>query len=77
MLRRTLFTLHMIAGLGAALFVVVLGLTGSIMGASWSITLEVRENHRVISQGVYRRIRHPMYSALFLYSVGQALALPN
>lgn len=31
MLRRTLFTIHMIAGLAAALFVVVLGLTGSIM----------------------------------------------
>jgi uncharacterized iron-regulated membrane protein len=31
MLRKTLFTLHMIAGLGAALFVVVLGLTGSVM----------------------------------------------
>ena len=31
MLRRTLFTLHMIAGLAAALFAIVLGLTGSIM----------------------------------------------
>jgi uncharacterized iron-regulated membrane protein len=31
MLRRTLFTLHMIAGLAAALFVVVLGLTGALM----------------------------------------------
>ncbi len=31
MLRKTLFNLHMIAGLGAALFVIVLGLTGSIM----------------------------------------------
>lgn len=31
MLRKTLFNLHMIAGLAAALFVVVLGLTGSIM----------------------------------------------
>ncbi len=31
MLRRTLFNLHMIAGLGAALFVVILGVTGSIM----------------------------------------------
>ena len=47
------------------------------LGSFWSITLEVRENHRLISQGVYRRVRHPMYSALFLYSVGQALALPN
>jgi protein-S-isoprenylcysteine O-methyltransferase Ste14 len=37
----------------------------------------VREQHRLITQGVYRRIRHPMYSALTLYSIGQALVIPN
>jgi protein-S-isoprenylcysteine O-methyltransferase Ste14 len=47
------------------------------LGANWSITLEVREQHRLITQGVYRRIRHPMYLALLLYSVGQALVIPN
>ena len=47
------------------------------LGASWSVTLEVREHHRLVTEGVYRRIRHPMYSALFLYSAGQALAVPN
>src|SRR5204862_5186596 len=47
------------------------------LGTNWSITLEVREQHRLITQGVYRRIRHPMYTALLLYSVGQALVLPN
>src|SRR5215510_7797164 len=47
------------------------------LGSFWSVTLEVRENHRLVSQGVYRRIRHPMYSALFLYAVGQAFAVPN
>jgi protein-S-isoprenylcysteine O-methyltransferase Ste14 len=47
------------------------------LGTNWSITLEVREQHRLITQGVYRRIRHPMYSALVLYSIGQALVIPN
>src|SRR5947208_8032597 len=47
------------------------------LGTNWSITLEVREGHRLITQGVYRRVRHPMYSALVLYSVGQALVIPN
>ena len=47
------------------------------LGTNWSVTLEVRERHRLITQGVYRRIRHPMYSALVLYSVGQALVIPN
>ena len=47
------------------------------LGTNWSITLEIREQHRLITQGVYRRIRHPMYSALVLYSVGHALVIPN
>ncbi|MDP9323559.1 MAG: protein-S-isoprenylcysteine O-methyltransferase [Acidobacteriota bacterium] len=47
------------------------------LGANWSITLEVREQHRLVTHGVYRRIRHPMYMALLLYSVGQALVIPN
>lgn len=47
------------------------------LGTNWSITLEVREQHRLVTQGIYHRIRHPMYSALFLYSVGQALVIPN
>jgi protein-S-isoprenylcysteine O-methyltransferase Ste14 len=47
------------------------------LGTNWSITLEVRERHLLVTQGVYRRIRHPMYLALLLYSLGQALVLPN
>jgi len=47
------------------------------LGTNWSITLEVREKHRLVTQGIYHRVRHPMYLALLLYSSGQALALPN
>lgn len=47
------------------------------LGTNWSITLEIREQHRLITQGVYRRIRHPMYSALMLYAVAHALVIPN
>jgi protein-S-isoprenylcysteine O-methyltransferase Ste14 len=47
------------------------------LGTNWSITLEVREKHQLITHGVYRWVRHPMYLALLVYSVGQALALPN
>ena len=47
------------------------------LGTNWSITLELREQHQLVTHGVYRRIRHPMYSALTLYSVGQALVIPN
>jgi protein-S-isoprenylcysteine O-methyltransferase Ste14 len=47
------------------------------LGTNWSLSLEVREGHRLITHGVYREVRHPMYSALALYSVGQALVIPN
>jgi protein-S-isoprenylcysteine O-methyltransferase Ste14 len=47
------------------------------LGTNWSITLEVREQHRLITQGVYRRIRHPMSLALVLYAVAHALVIPN
>jgi protein-S-isoprenylcysteine O-methyltransferase Ste14 len=47
------------------------------LGTNWSVTLELRQEHRLISHGVYRAIRHPMYSALILYSVGQAMVIPN
>jgi protein-S-isoprenylcysteine O-methyltransferase Ste14 len=47
------------------------------LGTNWSLTLEVREKHQLVTQGVYRAVRHPMYSALVLYSIGQALVVPN
>ncbi|HEY3159531.1 MAG TPA: protein-S-isoprenylcysteine O-methyltransferase [Vicinamibacterales bacterium] len=49
----------------------------SDLGTYWSVTLELRENHQLITQGVYRYVRHPMYSALFVYAIGQALTVPN
>jgi protein-S-isoprenylcysteine O-methyltransferase Ste14 len=47
------------------------------LGTNWSVTLEVRENHWLVTHGAYRRVRHPMYLALFLFSLGLALAVPN
>lgn len=36
------------------------------LGLNWSPTLEVREAHTLVTEGVYARIRHPMYTSLFL-----------
>jgi protein-S-isoprenylcysteine O-methyltransferase Ste14 len=47
------------------------------LGTNWSITLEIRESHRLVTEGVYRHVRHPMYSALLLYGLGQAMVVPN
>ena len=67
-------------GLGVVCFVAglwIFHLSHEHLGEFWSITLEVREKHRLITEGIYRRVRHPMYAALFVYSLGQAMALPN
>ncbi len=47
------------------------------LGASWSPTLQVQEGQELVTAGVYRHVRHPMYSAFLLYSLGQALVVPN
>jgi protein-S-isoprenylcysteine O-methyltransferase Ste14 len=47
------------------------------LGANWSVTLEVREKQQLVTHGIYRHVRHPMYLALMLYSSGLALVLPN
>jgi protein-S-isoprenylcysteine O-methyltransferase Ste14 len=47
------------------------------LGRNWSISLEIRDQHRLVSNGIYRLIRHPMYTAFWLMGLGQALLLPN
>jgi protein-S-isoprenylcysteine O-methyltransferase Ste14 len=49
-------------GLGVLCFVVglwIFYLSHRHLGEFWSITLEVREKHRLITEGIYRRIRIP------------------
>jgi protein-S-isoprenylcysteine O-methyltransferase Ste14 len=47
------------------------------LGRNWSVSLEVREAHRLVTDGIYRHIRHPMYTAFWLWAISQALLLPN
>jgi protein-S-isoprenylcysteine O-methyltransferase Ste14 len=47
------------------------------LGENWSITLEMRKGHQLVTHGVYRSIRHPMYAALWLFGLAQGLLLQN
>lgn len=47
------------------------------LGRNWSVSLALQSDHQLVSSGVYRRIRHPMYAAFFLLAIGQCLLLPN
>jgi protein-S-isoprenylcysteine O-methyltransferase Ste14 len=52
-------------------------LTHRALGRNWSISLDVREGHQLVTDGIYRWVRHPMYSAFWLWAIAQALLLPN
>lgn len=47
------------------------------LGRNWSITLEIREQHKLVSTGLYAMIRHPMYTSFLLMSLGQAFLIAN
>lgn len=68
------------AWLGTLVFAFSLWLfrrTHKDLGRNWSVSLDIRETHKLITQGVYSKVRHPMYSAFWLWAIAQALLLPN
>ena len=47
------------------------------LGRNWSATLKIRSEHTLVTNGVYRHIRHPMYAAHLLWAIAQGLLLSN
>ncbi len=47
------------------------------LGRNWSATLQIRQEHSLITDGIYRHIRHPMYAAHLLWAIAQGLLLEN
>lgn len=47
------------------------------LGLNWSVTTELREHQELITSGVYKRIRHPMYTAIWLLFLPQPLLVQN
>lgn len=69
-----------IGWLGTLIFLVALLLlwrSHADLGPNWLATVNVREGHRLVTDGVYRHIRHPMYAAHLLWAIAQALLLQN
>lgn len=66
--------------LGAILFCIAMWVfrrTHKALGRNWSITLQIREKHELISHGPYAFVRHPMYTSFLLMALGQAFLLAN
>jgi len=47
------------------------------LGLNWSPSLEIRTDHKLITQGIYGYIRHPMYASQWLWVFAQPLLLQN
>ena len=45
------------------------------LGANWSGTITLKQEHSLVRSGPYRRVRHPIYTGLLLAIAGSALAL--
>ncbi|HMK08845.1 MAG TPA: protein-S-isoprenylcysteine O-methyltransferase, partial [Anaerolineales bacterium] len=47
------------------------------LSSSWSHTLELADFHRLVTTGVYSRVRHPLYASLVLWAAAQPVLLQN
>lgn len=47
------------------------------LGHNWSVSLDLRERHTLVTTGIYAMVRHPMYAGFWLMALAQALLLPN
>jgi len=47
------------------------------LGNNWSPFLEIRESHELITTGVFRYIRHPMYASLLIGAVSSLFLTAN
>jgi protein-S-isoprenylcysteine O-methyltransferase Ste14 len=47
------------------------------LGGQWSCTLETMNEHRLVTTGIYARVRHPIYASLVLWAIAQPFLLQN
>jgi protein-S-isoprenylcysteine O-methyltransferase Ste14 len=65
---------------GAVLFAVGIWLlwhTHADLGRNWTPTLSLRDEHTLVTDGVFKHIRHPMYAAHLLLAIANVMMLPN
>jgi protein-S-isoprenylcysteine O-methyltransferase Ste14 len=51
--------------------------THTVLGRFWSPYLQLRPGHRLIADGPYARIRHPMYAAIVGWMISLGLVAAN
>ena len=64
-------------GIVAALGIVLFGWAHQALGQNWTAVLALAKEHALVQSGPYETVRHPMYSAFFLFGIGLALLSAN
>ena len=65
---------------GVVILVLALGLLWQAhhdLDRQWSPSLAIQTEHVLITRGIYRYLRHPIYTALWLMGLAQACLMPN
>ena len=65
---------------GIILFILacwLLGRSHADLKFFFALSLEIKDNHVLMKEGVYKYIRHPIYTAHLLWALGQLLLIPN
>jgi protein-S-isoprenylcysteine O-methyltransferase Ste14 len=62
---------------GFGFAVMLLCSSHAVLGRNWSPTLQIRQEHRLVVEGPYRWVRHPIYAAHWLWALSQPLLLQN
>ncbi len=67
-----------IIGLIALFFAVIWHIWAKFnIGYNWSDDIEIKENHKLITNGAYALARHPMYASLLLWCWSASLSMFN
>ena len=65
---------------GAGIFIFAMWLlrrSHTDLGSNWLIATETKDTQKLVTEGVFRYIRHPMYAAHLLWGIAQALLITN
>jgi protein-S-isoprenylcysteine O-methyltransferase Ste14 len=66
-----------LGALTSTLGLVLLNKSHSDLGKNWSVGLEIKKNHKLVTNGVYSKIGHPMCCSMLLIGTGFCFTLPN
>jgi len=69
-----------IGWIGAILFgiaILLLWKSHKDLGKNWSVSFSIKNGQKVIKNGIYKHIRHPLYAAHFIWAIAQILMLNN